>query len=100
MVKHIILWKLKDEFTQEEKQQIKANIKQQLESLNGRIPGLLDLNVVTDGLASSNTDLMLDSSFENEQALIVYANHPDHVHVANTYVRPYTAIRSCLDFNA
>lgn len=100
MVKHIILWKLKDEFTQEEKQQIKANIKQQLESLNGRIPGLLDLNVVTDGLASSNTDLMLDSSFENEQALTVYANHPDHVHVANTYVRPYTAIRSCLDFNA
>lgn len=100
MVKHIILWKLKDEFTQEEKQQIKTNIKQQLESLNGRIPGLLDLNVVTDGLASSNTDLMLDSSFENEQALIVYANHPDHVHVANTYVRPYTAIRSCLDFNA
>lgn len=100
MVKHIILWKLKDEFTQEEKQQIKVNIKQQLESLNGRIPGLLDLNVVTDGLASSNTDLMLDSSFENEQALTVYANHPDHVHVANTYVRPYTAIRSCLDFNA
>ena len=52
----------------------------------------------TEGLASSNADLMLDSSFEDEEALKAYAVHPEHVAVADEKVRPYTAVRSCLDF--
>ena len=39
MVKHIILWKLKEEFSEEEKKQIKAGIKEGLEGLAGQIPG-------------------------------------------------------------
>lgn len=39
MVKHVILWKLKEEFSAEEKQQIKAGIKEGLEGLAGQIPG-------------------------------------------------------------
>ena len=35
---------------------------------------------------------------ENVEALKNYAVHPEHVHVADTYVRPFTATRSCLDF--
>ena len=52
----------------------------------------------TEGLASSNADLMLDSTFESEDALKNYAVHPAHVEVADTLVRPFTAQRSCLDF--
>ena len=51
-----------------------------------------------DGLASSNADLMLDSTFEDEASLKGYAVHPEHVAVADGKVRPYTAIRSCLDY--
>lgn len=40
MVKHIILWKLKEEFSEEEKKQIKAGIKEGLECLAGQIPGM------------------------------------------------------------
>jgi hypothetical protein len=40
------------------------------------------------------------SVFEDEAALSAYATHPDHVLVANTYVRPYTETRLCLDFEA
>ena len=40
MVKHIILWTLKDEFSPEEKENIKAGIKEGLEGLQGKIPGL------------------------------------------------------------
>lgn len=98
MVKHIILWNLKDEFSAAEKAEIKAGIKDGLESLAGKIPGLLDIKVYTDGLESSNADLMLDSSFEDEAALKAYAIHPEHVHVADTKVRPFTSQRSCLDF--
>ena len=98
MIKHVILWTLKNEYSEEEKAQIKRGIKQNLEGLSGKIPGLLKIKVNTDGLASSNADLMLDSSFENVEALKNYAVHPEHVHVADTYVRPFTATRSCLDF--
>jgi hypothetical protein len=41
---------------------------------------------------------MLDSSFESEDALKNYAVHPLHVAVADEKVRPFTKIRSCLDF--
>lgn len=99
MVKHIILWTLKDGLSEEEKATIKASIKEGLESLLGVIPGLVDIKVQIDGrLASSNADLMLDCTLESEDALKGYAVHPAHVAVANGRVRPYTAVRSCLDF--
>lgn len=99
MVKHMILWKLKDELAGEEKAKVLAGIKENLEALSGKIPGLLAISVQTDGLlASSNADLMLDSSFEDEAALKGYAVHPEHVAVADTYVRPYTQTRLCLDY--
>ena len=98
MVKHVILWQLKEEFSPEEKERIKAEIKAGLEGLAGQIPGLLEIHVNTNGLPSSNADLMLDSSFDSEESLKVYATHPKHVAVADGSVRPYTASRVCLDY--
>ena len=98
MVKHIIIWTLKDNYSDDEKKEIKCNIKKGLESLMGKIPSLIDIKVYTEPLASSNGDLMLDSSFENEEALKGYAVHPEHVAVADGMVRPYTATRSCIDY--
>lgn len=101
MVRHIILWTLKPELSDEQKQAVKAGIKQGLEGLVGKVPGLLDVTVHIDGrLASSTADVMLDSTFESEEALKGYAKHPEHLAVANGKVRPYTAQRSCLDFEA
>ena len=98
MIKHVIIWTLKDELSSEEKASIKQGIKEGLEGLKGKVPGIVDIRVYIDGLESSNADLMLDSTFENEEALKGYAVHPEHVAVADTKVRPYTKIRSCLDF--
>ena len=90
---------MKDGLSEEEKATIKASIKAGLESLLGVVPGLVDIKVQIDGrLASSNADLMLDCTLESEEALKGYAVHPAHVAVANGRVRPYTAVRSCLDF--
>ena len=98
MVKHIILWQLKDELSAEEKEQVKAGIKEGLEGLQGKIPGLVEIKVQNTGLASSNADVMLDSTFEDEAALKGYSVHPEHVTVANGKVRPFTKNRVCLDF--
>ena len=98
MVKHVILWTLKDELTAEEKLQVKKGIKEGLEGLKGVVPGIVDIRVNIDGLTSSNADLMLDSTFESEEALKAYAVNPAHVAVADGKVRPYTKLRSCLDY--
>ena len=95
MVKHIILWKLKEEFNNNE---VKLGIKQGLEGLDGIISGLLEIKVQTEALPSSNADVMLYSVFENEDALKGYSVHPKHVEVADTKVRPYTETRTCIDF--
>ena len=98
MVKHIILWQLKDEFDELKKAEIKLGIKEGLESLLGKIEGLKEIKVYTEGLSSSNADLMLYSVFESAEALKVYATHPEHVAVADRAVRPFTKTRLCLDF--
>lgn len=99
MVKHIILWRLREDLTAEEKERVKQDIKSGLEGLAGRIPGLLSIAVNVDGrLDSSNADVMLDSTFTDEAALKAYAVHPEHVAVADGKVRPYTSLRTCLDF--
>ncbi len=99
MVKHIILWTLKPELTEEEKNTVKIGIKEGLEGLVGKVPGLIDLTVHISGrLTSSNADVMLDSTLESEAALKAYAQHPAHLAVANGKVRPFTAQRSCLDY--
>ena len=99
MVKHIILWRLREDLTEEERRHIKQDIKVGLEGLAGRIPGLLSITVNVDGrLDSSNADVMLDSTFIDEAALRAYAVHPEHVAVADGKVRPYTCLRTCLDY--
>ena len=45
MVKHVILWQLKDELSGMEMDRVKAGIKEGLESLQGKIPGLVYIKV-------------------------------------------------------
>ncbi len=94
MVKHIILWKVKDGVSFEDK--LKA--KSALEDLKGKIEGLVDIKVNISPLPSSNADMMLDSTFESEDALKFYATHPLHVAAADGFVRPITSERTCMDY--
>lgn len=98
MVKHVILWVLKDEYEGIEREEIKKGIKEGLEGLKGQIPGLIDIKVNTQPLESSNCDVMLDSTFEDEKALTRYSAHPLHVAVATGKVRPFTKSRTCMDY--
>lgn len=98
MVRHLILWKLKESLTADEKSAVLLNMKENLEGLVGVVPGLVSLKIIINEMESSNADVMLDSVLESEEALKEYQGHPTHVEVANTYVRPYTEVRMCLDY--
>ncbi len=98
MIKHMILWKIDEKFSADEKAKILADAKRELEALKGKVPGLIEIKLQTEKLPSSNADMMLDSTLESEEALKNYQVHPDHVAVANNFVRPFTSERLCLDF--
>lgn len=98
MLRHIILWKLKNDIAEGEKAAVKERIKTSLEALPPFIEGLEALKVHTDALPSSSADLMLESLLRDEAALEYYRDHPKHVEAA-TYVRSVVDVRLCLDFN-
>ncbi|MCR5214415.1 MAG: Dabb family protein [Eubacterium sp.] len=98
MVKHVILWAIKEEYGEEEKVKIRKEIKEGLEGLKDIIPGIVEIKVNICPLESSNCDLMLDSTFIDEEALKAYAVNPAHVDVAVNKVKPFTSSRVCMDY--
>ncbi|HOJ79042.1 MAG TPA: Dabb family protein [Bacillota bacterium] len=79
MIKHIVMWRLKEQANGDAKLATALSIKNKLESLSGKIPGLIKIEV---GIDFSNTDrssdLVLYSEFETKEALVNYQNHPEH----------------------
>ncbi len=98
MVKHIILWQLKDELSNQERENAKKEIKNGLENLLGKVPGLKEIKVNINPLNTSNADIMLDSLMESFDALKGYAVHPEHVAVAEGKVKPNVKLRVCMDY--
>ena len=96
MVKHMIIWKMKDEITN--KTAIALEIKDALEGLVGKIDGLLSMSILTDRYPCSAGDVMMDSSFESLAALEAYQKHPLHVEIANGLVRPAMSQRLSFDY--
>lgn len=97
MVKHIVIWQHGDGFTDEEKRVHAAGIKRELEALAQVIEGVVSIRVVIDPLPTSNGDILLDSTFEDEAALNAYLVHPEHKRVGSTFVRPFIKNRACID---
>ena len=79
MVKHIVMWKLKEQANGNTKTKNAKLIKERLESLNGKIPGLLKLEVGIDFSATEESfDVVLYSEFSSDAELKNYQKHPEH----------------------
>ena len=74
MVKHIVLYTLKEDVNKDEAVALIASV---LEPLVGKIPGLLwmEINETFQG----GMDYVLYSEFESREALVAYAEHPLHL---------------------
>lgn len=97
MVKHIVLWNFVESLTAEEKTAAGEKMKALLEPIKERVPGAVELQVVTEGLESGNRQIALISAFETVEALEAYQVHPDHVE-AGKFVRSVTCERACMDY--
>ena len=96
MVKHMIIWSFKDgDF---DKKQRAEEIKTALEGLEGKIEGLVKMKIITNKIESSSGDIMMDSTFVDNDALKFYQQHPLHKEIANGLVRPSMQTRLSFDF--
>ncbi len=78
MIKHIVMWKLKEEDHGNDKATNAQLIKEKLEALDGEIEGLHKIEVGVDFLGGTNFDVVLYSELSSEEALDTYQNHPLH----------------------
>lgn len=98
MVNHIVMWKFKPEIEESQKAEIKKAMAENLKALVGKVPGLLTVDFVDHPISSSTHDIALVTTLEKAEDIVAYAVHPDHVFVADTYVRPFVTERACLDY--
>ncbi|MDD5329147.1 MAG: Dabb family protein [Sulfuricella sp.] len=98
MIKHIVVWRLDERAG--DKAANALRLKQLLEGLNGRIPGLLKLEVGIDfSRENESSDVVLVSEFESRQALEAYQTHPAHAEVA-PFVKSVRSERRVIDYEA
>lgn len=99
MVRHIVAWNYAEGFTAEENRTNALNMKRELEALKNLIPGSISIELYINPLETSDSDLLLDSVFESEDALKSYIVHPEHVRVGTNFVKPYVRNRKCVDLS-
>lgn len=97
MVKHIVMWKLKEEAHGNDKGTNARLIKEKLEALNGKIDCLLKLEVGLDFMGGGNYDVVLYSEFANREDISVYANHPLHQAVL-PFIKEANCSRVAVDY--
>lgn len=95
MIRHIVFWNLKEE----NKAATALKIKSDLEALRGKIPGLLHIEVGINApdAPQDNWDVVLNSDFENMDALNAYQVHPLHKEVA-AFIGTVRTARACVDY--
>jgi hypothetical protein len=98
MVKHIVVWKLKDFAESHDKYQNASIVKELLESMRGKIPGLRHIEVGINFTKEENAgDVVLYSELESREALDVYQNHPVHIAVKD-FIKNVRSERRVVDY--
>lgn len=94
MIKHIVMWKFKDEVSEADK----LEMKRQLEALKGVVPTLIDIEIGLDVVGSdASKDMVLYSEFNSLDDLKAYAGHPEHLKVVE-FVKPLVSERAVVDY--
>jgi hypothetical protein len=100
MLKHIVFWKLKDEVDGLDKLAAAVRIKEMLEDLDGKVPGLLSIHVGIDvSKSAQSADIVLLSEFPDQAALDAYQIHPLH-EACKAFIGKAASERRVVDFTA
>ncbi len=98
MLKHIVMWKFKDQAEGADKAANLLKAKTLLDGCTGLVPGLLRLEVaIAQPQLECTYDLVLYSEFADRAALDAYQNHPRHV-ALKPFIGAARLERQCMDY--
>lgn len=98
MIRHIVMWRLQEQAHGNDQATNARLIRDTLEALRGRIPGLLALEVGIDFSATEQSaDLVLMTTHESRAALDAYQAHPEHQAVV-PFIREACRERRAVDY--
>lgn len=98
MLKHIVIWNLKDEAEGADKATNALKAKALLDACKNLVPGQHAFEVATAAAGLGCTaDLMLYSEFDDEAALKAYQTHPTHV-ALKPFLAAIVSGRQCMDY--
>lgn len=98
MIKHIVMWTLKEEALGKKAADNAVEMKKRLEGLEGKVPDLLHIEVSTNVFAATNgCQVLLYSEFPSREALDVYQKHPAHLECVQ-FVVQVVASRNVVDY--
>ncbi|MDK2954581.1 MAG: hypothetical protein PWQ57_77 [Desulfovibrionales bacterium] len=99
MIKHIVMWRVKDGAEGASKMENAVEIKTRLEGLMGVVPGVVSLEVGINELAGeTSADVVLVSEFASMEELDAYQTHPLHLEVV-AFVKKVATERRAVDYS-
>jgi hypothetical protein len=98
MVKHIVFWKLRDEYEGLDKQQLAREIKATLEEMSTHLPMVKHFEVGI-GIAKEDmtSDIALYAEFATWEDLQAYQGYPEHVKFKD-YIQSRRTERRVIDY--
>lgn len=97
MVKHIVLFKLKETLSKEEKWDVMNRFKAAIEALPTKIELIRKVFVGLNMNEAETWDICLESEFDTLNDVKFYAAHPDHVKAASI-LKDVKQDRACVDY--
>ena len=98
MIKHIVMWKVKESYDGLNKNELGLKLKKMLEDLTGKISQIKELEVgINFNQSEAACDVVLYSSFDSKEDLQIYQKHPDHVRVGE-FVSEIRTERRVVDY--
>lgn len=97
MVKHIVLFKLKDEAPEAEKLEAMNSFKKAIEALPAKIAVIRKIEVGLNMNPGETWSIALYSEFDSLDDVKSYATHPDHV-AAGKLLAAVKENRACVDY--
>ena len=97
MVKHIVLFKLKDDVPAEEKLAVMTKFKEAIEALPAKISVIRKVEVGLNINPGETLNMGLFSEFDSLEDVRYYATHPEHV-AAGKILAETKESRACVDY--
>jgi quinol monooxygenase YgiN len=98
MIKHIVMWRLKESGADGARKENAKKLKAILESLREKIVEIKRLEVgINFAESESSADVVLYSEFASKETLDAYQKHPEHLKVVE-FVKQVSAERRVVDY--